>query len=233
MTCLVHHLGGRVVLRIDVRHRLDDLGRADEGALLAVEELAELPGDHVTPDIALLLVGELVPHRGPEDGYQLVGNLEWVLQIGIVGPVDALVGVPLLPLALVVEVDELVATVVVVPGELARSRFDRRSATPSCPPAAGRSSCSPWPPRIIDPRPKSERSAPTLSIGCRTPPRPSSRCHPAVIRRSSSRDLADGRGDSRRRRHHRGLQGGRRSRSARTVRRPAAPVRRAPRTAPR
>src|SRR3546814_17700492 len=43
VTGLVHHLGGRVVLRVDPRHRLHDLGGADESALLAVEELAQRP----------------------------------------------------------------------------------------------------------------------------------------------------------------------------------------------
>ena len=38
---LVHRLGGRVVLGVDPRHRLDDLGRRHHGALLAVHELAQ------------------------------------------------------------------------------------------------------------------------------------------------------------------------------------------------
>ena len=38
---LVHHLGGGVVLGVDPRHGLDDLGGADQRALLAVHELAE------------------------------------------------------------------------------------------------------------------------------------------------------------------------------------------------
>jgi hypothetical protein len=40
---LVHDLGRRVVLGVDPRHRLDDLCRADERALLAVEELGQRP----------------------------------------------------------------------------------------------------------------------------------------------------------------------------------------------
>ncbi len=38
---LVHRLRGGVVLGVDPRHRLDDLGRRQHGALLAVHELAE------------------------------------------------------------------------------------------------------------------------------------------------------------------------------------------------
>ena len=36
---LVHHLGGGVVLGVDPRDRLDDLGRAQQRTLLAVHEL--------------------------------------------------------------------------------------------------------------------------------------------------------------------------------------------------
>ena len=36
---LVHDLGGGVVLGVDPRHRVDDLGRAEQRALLAVHEL--------------------------------------------------------------------------------------------------------------------------------------------------------------------------------------------------
>ena len=41
---LVHGLGGRVELRVQVRDDLDDLGRAHHRPLLAVQELRELPG---------------------------------------------------------------------------------------------------------------------------------------------------------------------------------------------
>ena len=44
---LVHDLGGGVVLGVDPRHGLNDLGRADEGALLAMHELAEAPVLHL------------------------------------------------------------------------------------------------------------------------------------------------------------------------------------------
>ena len=46
---LVHHLGRRVVLGVDPRHRLHDLGRADERALLAVHELAQHPALPAAP----------------------------------------------------------------------------------------------------------------------------------------------------------------------------------------
>ena len=40
---LVHHLGRGVVLGVDPRHGLDDLGRAQQRALLAVHELRQRP----------------------------------------------------------------------------------------------------------------------------------------------------------------------------------------------
>ena len=52
---LVHHLGRRVVLGVDPRHGLDDLGRADQRALLAVHELAERPVLALDADLDPLL----------------------------------------------------------------------------------------------------------------------------------------------------------------------------------
>jgi hypothetical protein len=40
-----------VELGVEVGHGLDDLGGADQRALLAVEELGELPGDGVVADL--------------------------------------------------------------------------------------------------------------------------------------------------------------------------------------
>lgn len=59
---LVHDLRRRVVLRVDVGDGLHDLGGADQGALLTVEELAELPRDHVASHVAAFLLRELVPY---------------------------------------------------------------------------------------------------------------------------------------------------------------------------
>ncbi len=43
VACLVHYLGRAVELGVEVRDRLDDPRRADQRALLAVQELRELP----------------------------------------------------------------------------------------------------------------------------------------------------------------------------------------------
>ena len=42
---LVHHLRRAVLLALVPGHAVDDLRRREQGALLAVQELAELPGD--------------------------------------------------------------------------------------------------------------------------------------------------------------------------------------------
>jgi hypothetical protein len=44
---LVHHLRRAVLLRLVPRHRVDDLRGREQRALLAVQELAELPGDRL------------------------------------------------------------------------------------------------------------------------------------------------------------------------------------------
>ena len=53
---LVHHLGGGVELGVDVRHLLHDLGGAHQRALLAVQELRELPRLQVAAQVRPLLV---------------------------------------------------------------------------------------------------------------------------------------------------------------------------------
>ena len=52
---LVDHLGRGVELGIDVRHLGDDLGGADQRALLALHELADLPALEVAAHLGLLL----------------------------------------------------------------------------------------------------------------------------------------------------------------------------------
>ena len=44
---LVHHLRGAVLLGLVPGHGVDDLRRREQRALLAVQELAELPGDRL------------------------------------------------------------------------------------------------------------------------------------------------------------------------------------------
>ena len=121
---LVHHLGGGVVLRVDVGHRLHDLGRADQRTLLTVEELAELPGHHVPPHVA-----PLGRSACPTPATRRWAPARRAAAAGSPGPgrgtSRSARGIPLLLLALVVEVDELVPPVVVVPGEPGRSRLVR------------------------------------------------------------------------------------------------------------
>ena len=110
---LVHDLGGGVVLGVDPRDRLDDLGRAHERALLAVHELRQRP--------VLALHAELDPflvtparQRGPAHVEAFteapvghgVGHHELLLvDLGLPGEVG--LAVPLRLLGLLVELLEL------------------------------------------------------------------------------------------------------------------------------
>ena len=117
MPGLVHHLGGGVELAVDVGNGLDDLAGADQRALLAVQELGELPGDAVATHHPARLLVHSLPAARPIDGYVFLRPLEWVLEVDLVRPVDALGGVPLARLALLVEVEQLVPPLVVLPVE--------------------------------------------------------------------------------------------------------------------
>ena len=61
---LVHHLGGAVLLGLEPRHRVDDLRGREQRPLLAVEELAELPGDGLVAQPLDLAVVELESQIG-------------------------------------------------------------------------------------------------------------------------------------------------------------------------
>src|SRR5262249_19042693 len=84
---------------------------------LAVHELRQLPGLEVPADVRLLACGQPLPDVGAEDRDGLVRQLLGVLRIEVLRPVDALVGVPLQPLPLLGEDEQLVALVLVPPGE--------------------------------------------------------------------------------------------------------------------
>ena len=114
---LVHRLGGRVELGVDVRHGLDDPGRADHRALLAVQELGELPGCRVQPQFPDVARPEPVPEPGAVDRQGLVRHAEHVVGVDLKAPVDPLHRVPLLVLALGVEREQPVPAVVVLPVE--------------------------------------------------------------------------------------------------------------------
>lgn len=114
---LVHGLRGGVELGVQVGDGLHDARRAHHRALLAVQELAELPGGVVLAQLAPVLFRHLRPVRGAVQGERLVGGAERVGGVDLQRPVDALVAVPLLVLALLVEGEEAFAAVVVVPAE--------------------------------------------------------------------------------------------------------------------
>ena len=114
---LVHGLGGGVELGVEVGHGLDDPGRADHRALLAVQELGELPGGRVQAQFPDVVRPEPVPERGAVDREGLVRHAEHVVRVDLKVPVDPLDRVPLLVLALLVEREQPVPAVVVLPGE--------------------------------------------------------------------------------------------------------------------
>src|SRR5262249_6391626 len=94
-----------------------DLGGAYERALLAVQELRDLPGLEMVADAGAFGRRQPVPHVGAEDRHHFVGQPVRVLGIDRLRPVDPLGGVPLQPLALLMEAEELVAPVRVLPAE--------------------------------------------------------------------------------------------------------------------
>ena len=114
---LVHGLGGGVELGVQVRDGLHDPGRADHGALLAVQELGELPGRVVPPQFPDVVGAQLVPVLGAVDRHGLVRQAQHVVRVDLQAPVDPLDRVPLLVLALGVQVEQPLPGLVVLPGE--------------------------------------------------------------------------------------------------------------------
>ena len=86
---LVDHLRRGVELGVDARHLLHDLRGADQRALLAVQELRQLPGLKVAAEIRLLLARQSLADVGAEDRDRLVGQLLGILRIEVLRPVDA------------------------------------------------------------------------------------------------------------------------------------------------
>ena len=114
---LVHHLGGGVELGVHVGHGVDDLGRRDQRALLAVHELADRMALQVEAQPVLLLVGHLVPEGRAVDRDGLVVHAHRVALEQLLAPVEPGAGVPLLLLALLVEVQQVGRTGIVFPVE--------------------------------------------------------------------------------------------------------------------
>ena len=123
---LVHHLRRRVVLRVDPRHGLDDLRGADQRALLAVEELRERPVLALDAELDPLVVGPRLERRALE----VEPTRERAVDVRLPRsraparpgrpasrPVEVGGRVPLRRLRLLVQLDERLARLLVVPRE--------------------------------------------------------------------------------------------------------------------
>ncbi len=113
----VHDLGGGVELGVHVRHGVDDLGGGDQRALLAVHELADRMALQVEAQPVALLLRHLVPERRAVDRDGLVGHAHRVAFEQLLAPVEPGAGVPLLLLALFVEIQQIGGTGVILPIE--------------------------------------------------------------------------------------------------------------------
>ena len=119
---LVHHLGGGVVLGVDPRDGLDDLGGADQRALLAVHELAEHPVLRLHAELGPLLIAPALEERAAQvDAAPAVGGGvgdDHRLLVDLDRPVEVGLAVPLGGLGLLVELLEAgPGPLLVVPGE--------------------------------------------------------------------------------------------------------------------
>jgi hypothetical protein len=113
----VHHLRGGVELGVHVGHGADDLGGGDQRALLAMHELADRVALQVEAQPVLFLVGELRPDGRAIDRDGLVGEAHRIVLEQLLRPVDPRRGVPLLLLALLVELQQVGRAVIVLPVE--------------------------------------------------------------------------------------------------------------------
>ena len=114
---LVHDLRRGVEFRIEIRDRLHDLSGRDQRALLSMHKLRYLRGLLVVAQAAALLLGHALPDMRAKDRHDAVVELHRVLGVEIQRPVDAVGGVPLLLLALGIELQQPGAVLVIFPGE--------------------------------------------------------------------------------------------------------------------
>ncbi len=114
---LIHHLGRGIEFRVEIRHGLHDLGGRDQRALLAMNELGYLRRLQVMANLTPLLLVHPVPDVGAEDVDDPVVEHHRVLRIEVERPVDPFGRVPLLLLALGIELQQGLARLVVFPGE--------------------------------------------------------------------------------------------------------------------
>jgi hypothetical protein len=103
VACLVDDLRCGIELRVHVRHRLDDLRRADERPLLAMHELAESPRFDMEARLGLLRLVHLLPPGRAKQGVDLVWHPEWMLEVDLERPVEPILADPLAACALVVQ----------------------------------------------------------------------------------------------------------------------------------
>ena len=114
---LVHGLGRGIELRVHRRHHVHQLGGDHQRALLAVHELGQRVRLLMVADVDAILLRQLVPQRRAEDRDRAVVEQLRIFRVEILRPVDAQRGVPLPALALVVEVEQVAALVLVFPGK--------------------------------------------------------------------------------------------------------------------
>jgi len=108
---------GTMRLNIQLGHGLHDLGGGDQRTLLAVHELRDRRGLQVMTNPPALLLVHPVPQFRAEDVQDAVVEHHRVLGIKIERPVDPIGGVPLLLLALGIELQQRLARLVILPGK--------------------------------------------------------------------------------------------------------------------
>ena len=122
MACLVHHLCRRVVLGVDPGNGLDDLRGADQRALLTVHELRQRPVLRLDPELDPFLVAPRLERRALQVHLPVAVVLERLVRdddllLVDVGVPREIVGVPLRRLRLLVELEQRLAALLVVPRE--------------------------------------------------------------------------------------------------------------------
>ena len=113
VTGFIHHLSRGIEFGVEIGNGLDDLGGADQCGLLALHELRDIPGLGMTAELDAFLLRHLLPHRRPVQGNAFIGQLHRVFEIELERPVDPVDRIPLHVLALLVQVHERRAAIVV------------------------------------------------------------------------------------------------------------------------
>jgi hypothetical protein len=129
----IDDLRRRVQLAIEILHRGHQLRGREERALLAVEELRQGPREHLDVGRLALLLGHPVVQIRAEQRHQLLGAVR-LLEVDVGLPWQHVVGDPLRPHGLVVEVAQLLPRLLVAPRvrdiEQRLERLERRASGP-------------------------------------------------------------------------------------------------------